>query len=284
MPDPESRISALIIARDEAETLPACLDSLRWADEIVVVVDAASRDATEAIARARADRVAVRVFDDFASQRNAALDLATGDWVLAIDADERVVPELAQALRAIANDPAPVHSGYRVPIRSVILGRRFTHSGTQGDRPLRFFRRGAGRWVGLVHETVALRGTTGRLTAWLDHRTIPDLGVFLRKIDRYTTLESRKLHAQGALPRRFDLTVRPLALFLKLYLGKQGFRDGAEGFLFCALSAVSALVRQWKLRVLVRDQLQFGSSREAVGTPWMVREVSVVPRVVGGGS
>lgn len=250
---PEPRISALIVARDEADNLPGCLDSLTWVDEIVIVVDAASRDATEVIARSRADRVAVRVFDDFAAQRNASLDLATGDWILAIDADERVTSELADSVRAAVRDSDSPHAGYRIPIRSVILGRRFTYSGTQNDRPLRLFRRDAGRWVGEVHETVALRGTVGQLVGWLDHCTIPNLSVFLKKIDHYTTLEARKLLNLGHRPRRFDGTLRPFWTFLKLYAFKQGFRDGAEGFLFCALSAVSTAVRQWKLRELVRN-------------------------------
>lgn len=248
----EPRVSALIVARDEARNLPGCLDALAWADEVVVVVDAASRDATEAIARARADRVAVREFDDFASQRNAALDLASADWVFAVDADERATPALASEVRATVGDRSSSHAGYRVPIRSVILGRRFGHSGTQDDRPLRLFRRDAGWWVGEVHETVALRGTAGRLSAWLEHETLPDVRAFLAKLDRYTSLEAIKLANLGRRPRRFDLTLRPLWTFARLYLGKQGFRDGPEGFAFCALSAVSVAVRQWKLRELVR--------------------------------
>ena len=97
----EPRISVLILARDEAANLPGCLESVAWADEVVVVVDRASRDQTQAIARREADVVAVRTFDDFASQRNAALDLASGDWVFAIDADERATPELAAEIRRV---------------------------------------------------------------------------------------------------------------------------------------------------------------------------------------
>jgi glycosyltransferase involved in cell wall biosynthesis len=108
----------LILAKDEAENLPQCLASVTWANEVVVVVDRASRDATHAIASRGADLVAVRPFDDFASQRNAALELASGDWVFAIDADERASPELAAEIRSVTSDPALPHNGYRVPIRS----------------------------------------------------------------------------------------------------------------------------------------------------------------------
>lgn len=244
----EPRLSALVLARDEAENLPGCLAALAWADERVVVVDAASRDASEALARRLADRVLVRPFEDFASQRNAALELATGDWVLAVDADERATPELAEEVRAAIASGA--RDGYRVPIRSVVLGRAFRFSGTQHDRPLRLFRRGHGRWVGAVHETVDLRGSAGALRHALRHRTLPDMRTFLAKIDRYTSLEARRLAADGCPARASDLALRPVWTFAKLYLGKQGFRDGWEGFLFCALSGVSVAVRGWKHREL----------------------------------
>jgi glycosyltransferase involved in cell wall biosynthesis len=249
---PEPRISALILAKDEAHNLPGCLASVRWADEVVVVVDDASRDRTEDIARRGADRVAVRPFDDFAAQRNAALGLATGDWVLAVDADERVTPDLAAEIRRVIGPGSSPASGFRVPIRSVILGRHFSHSGTQHDRPLRLFRRDAGRWTGAVHETVDLAGEAGQLTHHLTHSTIPDMQTFLHKINHYTTLEAENFRRQGRETRAVDLAVRPAWTFLKLYLGKQGFRDGLEGFTFCALSGLSVAVRHWKHRELTR--------------------------------
>ena len=258
MPERGPRITALIVAKDEAANLVGCLESLVWADETVVVVDLASRDETEAIARGMADVVAVRSFDDFARQRNAALALASGDWVFAVDADERATPELASEIRRTLADPILGHVGYRVPIRSVVLGRSFRHSGTQHDRPLRLFRRGSGHWVGQVHETVDLRGTAGQLLGHLDHRTIPDIRTFLRKIDHYTTLEAAEFRRQGRPFRTIDVTLRPIWIFAKLYLGKQGFRDGLEGLAFCALSGLSAAVRHWKLRELIRAGLAPG--------------------------
>jgi glycosyltransferase involved in cell wall biosynthesis len=248
MADP--RISVLVVARDEAHNLAECLAAARWADERVVVVDAASRDATLAIARREADVVAVRAFDDFASQRNAALGMSGGDWVLSVDADERITPELAVEVRRVIADRDAPYCGYRVPIRSEILGRPFAFSGTQHDHPLRLFRRDSGRWVGLVHETVELRGPAGSVRGELRHRTIQTMSAFLDKINRYTTLEAEDLAGARRPFRPGDLTLRPAWTFFKLYVLKQGFRDGVEGFMFCLFSGVSAAVRAWKHREL----------------------------------
>jgi glycosyltransferase involved in cell wall biosynthesis len=245
---PDSRISVLIVARNEAENLPKCLASVGWADEVIVVVDRASTDQTQAIAEHHADHVSVRTFDDFANQRNAALEMASGDWVFAIDADERATPELADEIRRVTSEPKQAHNGFRVPIRSVILGRPFSYSGTQHDRPLRLFRRGAGRWVGAVHETVDLEGSVGTLGHPLQHRTIPDMQTFLRKVNEYTSLEAIKLERERRPYRPAHAALRPVWTFAKLYLGKQGFRDGLEGFVFCALSGLSVAVRDWKYR------------------------------------
>ncbi|MFI5457883.1 MAG: glycosyltransferase family 2 protein [Isosphaerales bacterium] len=247
---PEPRISVLVVAKNEAHNLADCLASASWADERVVVVDPVSRDATLEIAERLADVVLVRGFDDFASQRNAALALVTGDWVLSIDADERVTPALAAEIRHVISDPAAPYRGYRVPIRSFILGRRFAFSGTQHDQPLRLFRVDSGRWAGLVHETVELEGHAGTFQNALAHHTLPDIRVFLSKLDQYTTLEAEGLAGSKRRFRTSDLALGPLWTFFKLYVVKQGFRDGVEGFMFCMLSGVSAAVRAWKHREL----------------------------------
>jgi glycosyltransferase involved in cell wall biosynthesis len=250
---PEPRVSVLVVAKNEAHNLAECLRAASWADERGVVVDEASRDATREIAQSMADVVIVRPFDDFAHQRNTALAAATGDWVLSIDADERATPELEREVRRVIADPANPCRGFRVPIRSVILGRPFGYSGTQHDLPLRLFRRDCGRWVGLVHETVELLGQSGTLESALGHYTLPNVQVFLGKLDQYTTLEARSALGLRRPFKTSDLTLRPLWTFLKLYIFKQGFRDGVEGFMFCALSGLSVAVKAWKVRELLGE-------------------------------
>ncbi len=244
----EPTVSALIIAKNEAAQLPGCLDALMWADEIIVVVDAASGDETEAIARARGCRVVLRAFDGFANQRNSALAMATGDWVLAVDADERVTPRLAAEIRTRLRAADGACEAFRVPIRSRVFGRAFRFSGTQHDLPVRLFQRTSGRWTGAVHETVEFQGRLGTLRGHMTHETHETLREFLDKLNHYTELEARELAALGHRGRAFDLTLRPLWTFCRLYFGKLGFLDGRGGFLFCALSAVSTAVRNEKLR------------------------------------
>lgn len=274
MPDPSaSTVTALVIARNEGRNLAQCLEALAWADERIVVVDAASIDATEAIARRHADRILVRPFDDFASQRNAGLALARSEWVLSVDADERSSEGQGTEIRRVIDEASAELAGFRVPIRSVVLGRTFRFSGTQLDLPLRLFRRDRGRWTGAVHETVDLQGEHGQLQTPLLHRTIPDMRTFLGKLDAYTTLEARKLQNGGRVPRHGDLTLRPLWTFLKLYLYRQGFRDGAEGLAFCLLSGVSVFVRNWKLRELTWLGPMAPSDTAAERSPQRIGEV-----------
>ena len=191
MADLRPRLSALILARDEAHNLADCVIALGFADEIIIVVDPRSQDSSEAVAHDLADRVLVRPFDDFASQRNAALEQASGDWVLAVDADERATPELGREIGdLLASNPE--HTGYRVPIRSMVLGRSFRYSGTQHDLPLRLFRRDRGRWVGEVHEN----GETG----WLARSASPRAGTSNLARRGNVSRQDRPLHDVGGPP------------------------------------------------------------------------------------
>lgn len=244
-------IAAAIIALNEQANLARLLPRLDWVDEIVVV-DGGSRDSTAQIARQHGCRVALRPFDTFARQRNYALDLVRADWVLSIDADERPTPRLVAEIRA-ATAPATA-AAFRVPIRSRIFRRPVRRSGTQDDRPIRLFRRALARWTGEVHEVLQVDGRTGRLRAWLEHDTLPDLRSFLVKMDRYTTLEAQARVLAGRAPRRGDRWLAPPREIFRRLLWKQGLLDGPAGWAFCALSGLSEWVlaekhhRLWEAR------------------------------------
>jgi len=232
-------LTAAIVALNEERNLPGLLGSLACVDEIVLV-DGGSRDATVRIARDGGCRVATVPFDTFARQRNRAIELARGDWVLSIDADERVTPALATEIRErIARGRA---AAYHLPIRSTIFGRRMRFGGTQDDRPVRLFRREAARWTGDVHEVLRVAGRIDRLRGWLEHYTLPDLASFLAKVRRYTTLEAEARVAAGRPPRKRDLWLAPPREVFRRLLWKHGYLDGPSGWAFCLLSGLSEAV------------------------------------------
>ncbi len=243
-------ITAAIIAWNEQRNLPGLLQRLDWVDEIVLV-DGGSNDATRQIAEQAGCRLFVRQMDSFSQQRNYALDQARGDWVLSIDADERPTAALAAEIRRVV--ALDRYAAYRLPIRSRIFGHAFRHSGTQDDAPLRLFRRGAARWIGLVHERLEVRGRVARLQHWAEHETLPDLAAFRVKMDRYTDLEARARVAAGRAPAWYQaLFCAPREVFRRL-VWKQGLLDGPPGWRFCVLSGWSEWVLACKHRRLWRQ-------------------------------
>jgi glycosyltransferase involved in cell wall biosynthesis len=240
------RLSVVVVTLNEAERLRACLESVAWADEIVVV-DAESDDKTATIAREFTDRVVVRPWPGYAAQKNAAIDLATGDWILSLDADEIVSSDLAADIDRVlaANGPA---DGYAVPRRNIFWGRWVRHGGLHPDWQVRLFRRARGRFAPrAVHESVNVDGRVERLAGHLEHRSYRDLGDFLARADRYATLAATEAVAHGRRVGVGDLVLRPLGRFLVMYVVRGGFLDGWRGFLLASLYAYYVLIRAAKI-------------------------------------
>jgi glycosyltransferase involved in cell wall biosynthesis len=244
-------LSVVIIARDEEKHLPAALDSVRWADEIVVV-DSGSRDRTAAIARERGANVVVT--DDwpgFGPQKNRALDLATRDWVLSIDADERVTPALRQEIEAIVSSGGGAHEAYEIPRLSSYCGRFMRHGGWWPDRVTRLFRRGSARFSeDLVHEKVVVRGSTGRLASHLEHLAFEDFEEVLRKVDAYSTANAKMMHARGKRGSLASAVLHGGWAFFRTYVLQAGFLDGRHGFMLAVSNAEGTYYRYLKLAEL----------------------------------
>ena len=242
----------MIIARNEERNLAELLPQLEGIDEIVVV-DGGSVDGTLDVASAHGCRVDSRPFDNFADQRNHACHLATGDWILSIDADERPTPRLLAEIRRVT--AAGNRAAYRVPIRSTIFGRPVRYGGTQDDRPLRLFRRSRACWRGCVHEVLRVDGPTGLLKGWLEHVTLPDLHTFLAKVHRYTMLEARARVRAGHAPHPCSTFLAPAREVFRRLVWKWGLLDGPAGWAFCLLSGLSEWLLAIRHRYLWHDRL-----------------------------
>lgn len=240
-------LSVVVVTLNEEERIRECLESVAWADELIVV-DAESRDKTATIARELTDHVFVRPWPGFAAQKNFGLEQAHGDWILSLDADEVVSPVLRKEITAIVAGGG-VHAGYAMPRRNVFWGRWVRHGGLYPDRQLRLFRRGRGRFVERnVHESVRVDGRVGRLAGHLEHRSYRDVADFLERADRYSTLGAEEWLAAGRPARPLlDLVGRPVGRFLGMYVVRAGFLDGWRGFLLAVLYGYYVLMRSVKV-------------------------------------
>jgi len=256
-----ARLSVLLITKNEEDRIRTCLESVRWSDEIIVVDDA-SEDQTCEIAARFGAKVIHRPFSgSFASQRNAGLEAATGDWILQMDADERVTDELREAIRGVLSGSGVSYSAYQAWRKNWFLGRWMRHGGWY-HRHLCLFRRDGARYDGLVHERVSPQAAVGQLDADVEHRPFTSLTQFIDRQNRYTSLQAEELLRQrGVLPERtirHGLTWRPLKLFWKLYVKKRGFLDGMHGLVFCGLDAWVRVVIWAKYWELTRARVEHG--------------------------
>jgi glycosyltransferase involved in cell wall biosynthesis len=244
------KLSAIVITRNEAANIGECLDGLAFCDERIVV-DCGSTDATADIARGKGARVELHDWRGFGPQKNFALSLATGDWVLSIDADERVTPELAQAVRAAMADAGA--DGFELPRVSSFCGRPMRHSGWFPDYVLRLFRRGKGRFDdAVVHERVICDGTVKRLGKPLIHHPVLKLEDALSRMDRYSTASGEALVASRRKVSFVTGIAHGFFAFLKTYVLRLGFLDGAEGFLLAVANAEGSYYRYMKAWVAQR--------------------------------
>jgi len=239
-------LSVTVITRNEAADIDAALASVSWADEIVVV-DSQSTDDTVAVARRYTDRVVVRDWPGYVEQKNYAATIAQHDWILSLDADERVTPALAREIRGILAQPAA--SAYRIPRVSWHLGRWVRTTDWYPDYQTRLYDRRAARWTGrYVHEAVDVDGgRLGQLTGELEHFPYRNVADHLETIDRYTTFAARQMNESGRRASLFDITCHPPLAFLRNYIARGGIRDGVPGFIISALNSYYVFLKFAKL-------------------------------------
>jgi glycosyltransferase involved in cell wall biosynthesis len=245
------RLSVIIITRNESARLRTCLESVAFADELVVV-DSGSTDDTVEIARSFGARVQqTSDWPGFGPQKNRALGLATGEWVLAIDADERVTPRLRAAIESAIAQPR--FDAYSFDRRSSYCGQYMRHSGWSPDFLVRLFRRGKARFSDdLVHERLLVDGSIGQLQGELLHESYADLESVLDKVNRYSSDSARALHARGVRGSLGKAIGHGFWAFVRTYVFKRGFLDGQLGFALAVSNAQGAYYRYLKLWLLQR--------------------------------
>jgi len=242
---PRAPLSAVLITRNAAAVLEPCLDSLAFADE-VVIIDSSSSDGTQEIAARRGARVVQKEWLGFGLQKQFAVDQASHDWVLCLDADERVSPELARSIEAAL--AAPVSPVYRMARRNRFLGRWLAHGEGYPDWSPRLFNRLNARWSDdLVHEKVLFAVTPGTLEGDLMHDSNDDLSAYLERQNRYTTLAARQAYEQGRGANVLHLLFSPVVRFLKFYIMRLGFLDGLPGLLHISIGCINSYVKYMKL-------------------------------------
>jgi glycosyltransferase involved in cell wall biosynthesis len=241
-----NHLSAIIITHNEARRLPACLDSLRSVVDEIIILDDGSTDETAEIAKKAGARLFYRPFDNFGAQKQAALDLATGDWVISIDADERVTPELAAEIVAVTR-AADAFDGYWIRRRLIYLGQRLRFGGTRSDWVLRLARRNVATFSAKpVHESMIVQGRATRLTGPLEHIKYESLSEHLATIDRYTGIIAEQKRGAGARFHMWHLLRIPVELWKRLVF-QLGLLDGRAGVIHAGMAAFYGFLKHAKL-------------------------------------
>ena len=241
-------LSVIIITHNEAHNMRACLESVAWADEIIVV-DSGSSDDTVAICREFTPHVHVREWPGFGMQKNRALELATRDWALSLDADERVTPELhTQIVTALQKTDK---DGFYLPRRSQFCGQFIKHSGWYPDYVLRLFKREQGRFSDdLVHESVTLQGSAGRLSSPLLHYSYLNEADVQRKVEQYSSAAALQMAKSGKSASHAGAAVHAAWAFFRTYCLRLGILDGSAGLNIARMNARTTYLKYKKLRVM----------------------------------
>ncbi len=242
------KLTAIIPVYNEESNIDECLSGLTWADEILVV-DSGSADQTLPVARRYTDRILSHEYINSAAQKNWTLPQARHDWVLIVDADERVTPELrAEIQTVLSREGGPPFDGYRIRRQTYFWGRPIKYCGWQNDRVLRLFNRHKGAYEEKeVHADVRLHGTVENLASPLIHYTYRDFAQYFAKFQRYTDWGAAELHKRGRRARWHHLLLHPAFRFIRMYLFQRGFLDGLHGLVLCLLAAFSVFTKYAKL-------------------------------------
>jgi len=240
-------IAAVIITKDEERNIGACLESVQWADERIVV-DAESRDRTVELARRQATQVHVRPWPGYGPQKNFGMEQARAEWILIVDADERITPALREEIQAVlkAGPPAEL-SGFEIPRRNFFYGRWIRGGGIYPDHQLRLFRKSAGRYDDTrLHENLRLTGRIERLRQPMDHHSMPTIQAHVRKMAWYTTLGAQEKLKNRSSVTALEIAGHHLGTIFKTYVLRGGYQDGVHGVIVALFAGMHTFVKYAK--------------------------------------
>ena len=241
------KISAVIITYNEEDRLPDALASLQGVADEIIVVDSFSSDRTVEVARAARAEVRQNRFEDYGQQKNFALALAGHEWILNLDADERVSPELQRAIVEWKEGGAPGNAAaFAIKRKTFYLGRWIRHSGWYPDRKVRLFRKNAATWQGRIHERLEVRGVIARLDGDILHFTYRDIGDHVRPLDRYSAFQAEEIMRQGKKLLYLRLLLLPPVTFLRHYFWKLGILDGFPGLVIATIQSWGTAMKYLK--------------------------------------
>jgi glycosyltransferase involved in cell wall biosynthesis len=245
------RLSVALITYNEEKNIQRTLESVKWADEIVVV-DSGSTDGTTEICREYGAKIVHQNWLGFSRQKNLAIDRTSGDWVLSLDADEPIEPELAQEIRSIITSSQPL-DGYRIPRKTFFLGKQVRYGGWYPDYNLRLFRKGRGRFEErVVHEAIRVQGRIGNAEHAILHHAYPDLASYMDSINRYSSLAVDVMREKGISRVQagwINILFRPVLTFVLKYFLRFGFLDGKHGLvlnLFHSYYVFAKYAKAWE--------------------------------------
>jgi glycosyltransferase involved in cell wall biosynthesis len=250
------KLSSIIIARDEENNIKRCIQSQQGViDEIVVIVDSRTKDNTFSIASSYPNVICETIeWKGYAATKTYALSKTSNDWVLWIDADEEITIELSEELTKFKS-VEPVYNSYNVARRAFFLGKWIRHSGWYPSRVTRLFNKQIISFNdNNVHEGLNIVGDIGQLKNDLNHYTDPSIEHYFVKFNSYTTLAAKELHAKGKSSRISDIVIRPIFLFLKMYIFRLGLLDGINGLILAVLSSAYVFTKYCKLWELNKNK------------------------------
>jgi len=247
------RISAVIITLNEEDRLPDCLASLQGVSDEIVVVDSYSADSTLEIARAAQARVWQNRFEDYSQQKNFAMSQAGCEWILNLDADERVSPELKRAIIELKGSGIPgTTTAFAIKRKTYYLGRWIRHSGWYPDRKIRLFKKSAASWQGRIHERLHVDGDIASLPGEILHFTYRNIGDHVRRLERYSAFQAEEIVRKGKKCLFLRLFLLPPVTFLRHYIWKLGVFDGYPGLVIAMVSSWGTAMKYLKAIAMKR--------------------------------